>query len=366
MSKDTRIRNNTSQSGTYQPKTSVLPRRYGTTKRMGRNANVAGGRAKIQLSSCGKAYIGSLVMPFSHLDSSQASSNAMLGAGGGIPATLPCVPTFPALKSRRLKIFGRGTTSASSDGDAQFLLAPRRAANDYGTTTDAGCPLLMTTGSNSYGSTFISADTGGANAAGIIGVNYNSDYGSTQTSAYVSERLVCAGLRIRYSGAELVMGGIIHCIEEPNHNSLSGQPLTSFNGFESYFRQAVSRDWTYLVYTPTQAGDYDYSPDFATGYDVTKGMAHYMGMMIIGSGAGSAWEYEFISILEVVGEQIRDLVPAKSDMKALEVAAAVIRPENQLTVNQPNGPATIFANAMKDVDFTTVVAGGLKVAKMLM
>lgn len=326
------------------------------TSRTVRSANAARGQEMVKLSSCGTAYITSLLNPFGLLDATSASSNRILTGSGDIPRTLPCVPTFPALKSRRLKVFIRGTFQTDVNGGAQIVYAPRRGAQWIGVgASNTTYTLFTTDGTVPFGLTFMPLDTNAAIGAGIAAYNYNSDYVSAQLPSSVSERLVCAGVRIRYAGAEMNQAGIVHGIEEPNHNSLNALPLSTFNQYESYFSQEVEKKWMTLVYTPVGPDDYVYDIDYVNGYVVRRD-SHYMGMMVVGCTGNSTFQFECVAVIEMIGSAIRDQIQATSDMKAVEVAANNVTPNNQQMMN---GSDKGLENVMKNVmtsgnDFTKV------------
>jgi len=270
-----------------------------------------------------------------------------------------------------MKVFLRGTMQTDSAGGCQLVFAPRRAGQyTGGGASDSTYPLMTSSGTTVFGTTFIQCDTGATVAAGISAFQFNSDYNTTQLNTGVSERLVCAGVRMRYAGAETAMAGIVHCIEEPNHNSLSNQLLSTYNQFESYFSMQVEKKWVTLVYTPVGPDDYVYDVDYANGY-LTRRDSHYMGMLVVGAAANVTFQFEAMAVFEMVGSAIRDLVQAKSDMKAVEVASNQLTPNNQQMINATgDGTLNVLKNVLgsaKDFTETAMSIGGTiaKVASMM-
>jgi len=325
-------------------------------RRMGLAVSAASTSGTAKLSSCGKAYITSLVNPFSHLDAVTARSNTIITGNGNMPLELPCVPTWPAVKSRRHKIFVRGTASTDSAGSYSIVMAPRRAANNYSLTVDSAAPLIFSNGSGVIGPNFGTYDTGAALNAAYTAVNFNSDYGSTQLSTFTTGRLVCGGMRIRYDGAEQTMAGVIHSLQEPNHNSLSAMGVSTISPFEGYFRSVVSKTWVYQIYTPVHPEEYAYSGDFATGF-IAPQDNHYMGFLVQGAPASTTFEYEAMAIIELCGGNIRDLKQAKSDQMAMDIATNGFATEKQGQLNNDG-----FAKTLGDVvkvggEISTIVGG---------
>jgi hypothetical protein len=211
-------------------------------------------------------------------------------------------------------------------------MAPRRAANNYSVTVDSAAPLIFSNGTGVIGGNFGTYDTGAALNAAYTAVNFNSDYTSTQLSTFTTGRLVCGGMRIRYDGSENAMSGVIHSLQEPNHNSMSGLNIAGISPFEGYFRAVVSKTWTYQIYTPVNPEEYSYSGDFATGF-VAPQDNHYMGFLVQGAPASTVFEYEAIAIIELCGSNIRDLKQAKSDQMAMDIATNGFATEKQGALN---------------------------------
>jgi len=296
------------------------------------------------LSECGSLYASSLVNPFQHMDATAAKRNTAFGLGGNIPSMFPCVPTFPSMKCRRHMFFTRGTVTVGTGGNLMFAFAPRRLANNYDTTsTDAAaslCPLQIAAGNP--GTTFwTTMDLAGvAPGSGITCVNLNSDYPTSELGPYVAERLVCAGFRTRYVGAEMTMSGTIHNIIEPNHFTLNGLGIPEYTSFETYFSCEVTKEWCTLVYTPVNPMEYAYNPDTFNDTTTTANVLqypmdhHYIGQVYAGLGSAQpVLQYEAMVIMEVIGENIRDLHPTQPDIRAIEVTSTALTNANQMQNN---------------------------------
>jgi len=314
------------------------------------------------MSRCARLYAVALVNPFSFVDATAASANAVMGFPT-IPEELPCVPSFPSLKSRRLKCFSRSTFTCGSDGNSQVAFAPRRLANNYNNSVDNMVPLILYSNvPNPGGTTMPQLDTGGALTVNYSAVNHNSDFDFAEASSpLLTIRLVAAGVRIRYAGADIYRSGIIHGVITPGHQSLSLLNLATAANYETYFRVPVSKRWTFLTYSPTLPAEYQYDEDVAVsfaGEDSVLGGAdyHFMGMYITGANPGSIFEFETVHIIEVVGPTVRDLKPAESDMRGLELVNNVVRPETQLALNM-DGSARMLQNIIRGASMLTNVSG---------
>lgn len=323
--------------------------------------------AHVNMSPCARLYAIGMVNPFSFFDTTNARQNAVMGMGD-VPETLPCVPTFPSLKSRRTKYFGRGTFVIGSAGNGYLAFAPRRLASNYSTVLDNQAPLILFNSSSSDpGTSFPVLDTGVGFSVGSSAFNANSDYTIAELqNPQTLERLVCAGVRIRYAGPDLSRSGIIHAAYTPSHTSLNMVSLATISQYETYFRLPVSKKWFTLTYTPVLPGEYQYDIDYiqgASGEDnvMIEANTHYMGMLITGGPAGSLFEYEFCHIMEVVGPNIRDLKLADSDIRGLEMVNNVVRPETQMAANV-DGVGRVLSNVLRAAGSLTAITAGTRAA----
>jgi hypothetical protein len=342
---------------------------YRTQQRRAMPYKQSGGN-NVKLSSCGKNYITGLLNPFQYFDSTGVAKNRVVGMSGGIPKVLPCVPTFPSVKSRRLALFIRGNMSAGAFNDMVFAYAPRRAANNY-TPTDGGAPpLYVSNGSLDPGSAFpLNLDVPGAMIGPTFsGLNFNSDYTIGQLGHFVTVRLVCAGMRIRYTGTTMNQSGTIHAIEEPNHLTLNQLDVAQISQYESYFRCPVKQDkWCSLYYNPVHPDEFEYDLDANLDIPVSGQFYtqpknhHFMGFIVTGLQAASSFDYEAVSILEVVGSNVRDLIPAESDLKSVEIANNHLNPANGQQQNE--NPKAILETVMKSGgEFTETLIKGAETA----
>jgi len=311
------------------------------------------------MSDCAKNYAVALVNPFSYLDYTDIAANSVLGLDLNNMEP-PCIPSFPSLKSRRLRCFIRGTMTVGTAGNMQLVLAPRRLANNYPIISNYSPPLIISTGATDPGTTFPTLDTGAGLAPGFTGVNTNSDFTTAESDLNTTMRLVGAGIRIRYAGPDINRSGIIHAAYTPGHQSLSDFSLNEISQFETYFRLPVSKKWSMLTYTPTLPDEYQYDTDLGTGTgeggNTVYPNYHYMGFLVTGAAPGTLFEYETVHLLEVVGPTVRDLKPAESDIRGLEMVNNVVRPETQMALNL-QGPRQVLSGILKGASMLTAIAG---------
>lgn len=280
-----------------------------------------------------------------------------------IPQELPCVPSFPSLKSRRHRYFSRGTFNVGNAGNGQIMFCPRRLANNYTTTSNTLPPLIVFSNpALDPGTTFTLLDSSGTLPAGFVGINTNSDYATADVgNQFVTMRTVASGLRIRYAGADINRSGINNMVTVPGHQSLSGQTLAAISNYESYFRLPVEKKWAVLTYVPAVQAEYNYDTDISFGLGGENGIiqdSHYMGIMITGAFPGVLFEYETVHLMEVVGPFIRDLVPAESDIRALEMTTNALRPETQSQLNV-DGVSRVLQNIIAGASGLTSIVSAV-------
>lgn len=309
------------------------------------------------LSQCARKYAIALYNPFALLDSSHANYLSAVGLNLSM-AEGPCIPTTPALKSRRLKIFCRGTMSTMSNGIGYIAFAPRRLGNNYPLTSDTAAPVLYSLSGSGPTTGFPPMD--GYLGYGGGAINWNSDYSTGQLVIPgglllgITYRVVGAGIRLRYIGNELNRAGVIHAIEEPNHASLSNLQPTQLQQFESYFDCAVTREWSQLTYTPVSEVEFAYLPDLLSnpaGSYPAETFQHSIGFLVEGTAPASPFQFEAIMLAEVVGSQVRDLKEAESDSQGRDAVLNSISPTKQKQMNDQglSGMMTSLQSGIKDV-----------------
>jgi len=311
----------------------------------------------VQISDCGKMYALAVVNPFAFVDGTNAQDNCYIGLPCNLPATLPCVPSTPTFKSKRLMTQYRGSATVGSTGFLVIAFAPYRAASDYGTGTGVQAdsrPPLITANANGY---FPPMDDGADLASGVTALELASEMSSESLGGLVETRLVGAGMRIRYAGTEMNRGGIIHAIVEPNHASLKNQSTGLLSFFDTYFKCQVVRDWCTLSYSPATADELEFDTDAAnvdfSAEDQAPKYNHYMGFVVQGSVEGSLFEIEAVAMLEVSGQNITNTSQGSSDIIALQAVTNVVTPATQQKVNS-EGTKNTFTEVLNSVASATM------------
>jgi hypothetical protein len=310
-------------------------------------------RGGVMMSRCASLYAVGVINPFSFLDGTLTAANERMGIKVA-EDELPCIPTFPVMKTRRHKAFIRGVFNTFTDGTGYMVLAPNRISNANPLTNNYWPPLIYSNGTATSPG-FGVFDTGLLVSATDNAQSFNTDYGfpvlgSTQT------RVVGAGIRVRYTGTELNRGGTLHCVEQPTHLTLSGLTIANVSQLESYFREPITRNWTTLVYTPVQEQEINFNSD-PTNTSVLTNFTHAIGFIFAAAAVGVSQQFEFecICLYEAVGPLIRDLRLSECDPVGLSMVQNVIRPETQLVVNE-SGPGKVFDMIRSGFDMVTTVA----------
>lgn len=240
-------------------------------------------RPSVHLSKCATDYARSLTNPFT-------------GPEGA------CIPSYPALMTRKLRVWCKGVMSSGTAGFAYILASPERSAAN-------------TTNSVFYsGPTYAGSVLTTSAAAGVLAGMSNSDYpiGSFGATANLAQyRVVSSGLRVRYIGTELNRGGQLIALQEPTHDSLEGYTIPSMDAQDQSVRFKVNERWTTLTYRPITDAETNFSTDPSGG-----GLRpYYLGMAIqTPPGVTQTYEFEFFTNLEISGQNVRGSTPSHVDL----------------------------------------------------
>jgi len=238
------------------------------------------GGAKYRLSKCSRDYALALYNPVSGPDA--------------------CVPNYPAILSRRIKVKSRGsfTVPAGNTGigfcvaDPQFAYANNASAVIMSGPAYAQNSVLLTD-------------------PNIVQANSDSDYASASlglTALLNQFRVTSALLRIRYRDTELNRGGSVYALMHPAHLSLQGQTLATIQNFDETrdFQNTADREWINCHWKPVENSDVNFSGVFPTFTPSTSDTSFLMGFLIGGDGAvATTYDYEFHVKLEVIGLSVR-------------------------------------------------------------
>jgi hypothetical protein len=282
------------------------------SKRAPRRRNRRRGPSKtigVHMSPCAAKYIGCLANPFT--------------------GPLACVPSqFPNRTSRQ-RVFVRGsmTIAASPDSFGFIMVDPRRSAfNDS--------PCLIASKSA------FTAQQWNGNSPSVDTYNSNAQYPKsalTDGQAGINYRIVGSGLRARYTGTNLNMGGTYHCLHDPTHSTIQSRNIGSAESEIQAVRVPINKKWVTVLYYPISEGEYTLLDDpFVASSEpgtLTTTTSHwYMGILIAAPEAGS-YDFEFFSVVEYQGATVRGQQPSEADPNAVAIAvtAAVNHGPSQAT-----------------------------------
>jgi len=327
------------------------------------NSKPAVERPALKLSECAKAYATCLRCPFWWQDGS-CNSKVPKSLSDEI---LPCIPTFPAIKTRKFFFKDKGVLGAPS-GAAFIVYAPWRLANDNNLLTNVSPPVLFSKFAvGGVGNQFPVLDTGGAWNNGSA--NLNSDYTTAQlitTGTGIKYRVVGSAIRVKYIGPELNASGMYCCVEQPDHNTLSNLTLDQIGQLDSFFSISVSTQmrredpWVYLTYNPVALGDFDFNEDPVANDDwpVQINKNHFMGMLITGIPVGADYfAWEAITHVEAIGSTVTGKSNTIADPIGVAAATNAIKPETQKNLNTNQTVKQALSEGNDDISIATIVKG---------
>jgi len=250
-------------------------------------------RAGVYLSRCAQDYARCLVNPFT--------------------GPLACIPAFPIVMTRKCRVWSKGTFSTGSNAEGWIVCDPQLgAANDLtcvmGTTpANAGTTvnIVVSPATASFGS--------------------NSDYVSGQFGINdIQFKVVACGLRIRYTGTNLNMGGTIVALSDPSHNSLQGRNYGQFQAEVTSKQFSFGRSWINILYKPvlTQELDNHFSAGLVTPAPTDP--TFFMGAFVNSAVPGQPFEFEYYAVYEFEGANVRGQTPSHADpsgFAAIQVAS---------------------------------------------
>lgn len=221
----------------------------------------------------------------------------------GLPATAGSIVT-----SLKQHAFAKGSMTIGTAGYGFVVLSPGlMAVNDKNSVlfSDAA-----------YGGNSI-----GVVGPGVFGAASNSmfvtaDIGPGDLAAW---RVVSAGLKIRYNGSQLNLGGTAHSLQHPQHEDLFAYTTPDLDAYVQSKRSVVDRVWTSVLYCPTQAG-------YVTNLTAQQYVGAFMGILVQ-SIPGNTFDWEACLNFEVSGSHVRGQTYAVNDPVGFGAAAAAMATE---------------------------------------
>lgn len=236
-----------------------------------------------KLSKCATDYARALVNPFT--------------------GPLACIPNFPALMSRKVRVWCKGVLDTGTNGVGFICADPNRGA-----CSDVSC--VNYTDASFAGTTILTPSTAGVNNG-----YSNSDYVLSQIAVNgITFRVVASGIRIRYVGTELDRGGYVVALSDTNHNSLYTRSITLLDAEINSKRFPVNREWITVVYRAVRDQDDDFGV-VSTQTPAVTDLSFYQGIMVNAPGATTvSFEWEYYSIYEFQGSNARGQTPSHVDV----------------------------------------------------
>jgi hypothetical protein len=257
---------------------------------------------------------------------------------------LGCIPDFPALNTRRSRVYARGTGSTGTNGIG-FVVA---------------CPNNGIAGDDSYVASSTSAYTLATfpvnfTEAGVAISDSNSDYTAAQlASGATLVRTVSCGLRVRFTGTEYARGGEIYALQEPSHYSLAGMSTGVISSYDEFKRFAVDREWKTVLFTPVDLADNSFN--LYANVPLTGSNGAFMGFMIVApSSDAETFSWEAFSVIELNGRNIRGKTPSHFDpagYAAVQAATALSENLRPSTLPGPVRALNHIASATKVLNET--------------
>lgn len=239
--------------------------------------NAQPARAVIHMPATTDAYLKSLCAPMTYRNTGVPSSGSS---------------TILSLKQH---VFLKGTMTIGTQGFGFVMAAPGRAvANNVAAVVHS---------SNLYaGTTFSSLPGPGVVNAFSNSMFQNADIGAQPLAAF---RVVSAGLRVRYNGRQIDLGGTSHLIQQPRHESIDGLGANALDAYVQSKRDVVNRVWDNVVYCPITLGFVDNV--------LTPAYSDFFMGALVQSTAGNTFDWEFYVNLEIAGVNIRGVTPCVND-----------------------------------------------------
>lgn len=205
-----------------------------------------------------------------------------------------CIPDLKMAPSYKFSTTTRGVLQLGTQGIGGIIINP----NVYSNNDD----FLCYTNSLFTGTTLPSAVT---YPTGVVGVSdaqfpWAGVPGGSNTLNPSQIRLVACGLRVRYKGTQLSMGGSMVPVSFPSFNNLGGASLPQLLLDTRVKTEPTNRSWQGCFFRPNQSIDYDYT---TFNHNSTPGAYLDLGscMAVYVDGvAANPYEFEVVRFFEAV------------------------------------------------------------------
>jgi len=222
-----------------------------------------------------------------------------------------CVPDLYDLPSAKYKTLARGTfqTGQTGFGFIQTAIFGLLSNNGYG---------IFTSNLN-FNSDSTSNDL---NHIGVVAY-YNSQapypiasFGITEL--LVQGRIVALGLRVRYIGTNLNLGGRMAMFRPIGSTTTAGVNMGEALANRTTVSVPVTRQWRSVSWLPTRSTDYDYRGPLNSGEDYLPRIA-----CLVESEPGNLFEFEVVMCAEYVGA-VTNVSASHSDVQGMSAVRDAI------------------------------------------
>jgi hypothetical protein len=329
-----------------------LKRKIGTANRkatrdQGRGAVPAVSRSvakpRAQLSDCAAKLIAVRATPFEH---------CARGACSGLP---------PALPTERYFTTCRNTITCTAGQYVGIFLNPAK-----GVTNDV--PFMWTNIGDITTEFSFSTGAGWTTTSSIaLGPYADSEF----ADAALEFRVVGAGLRIRYSGTQLNMGGTACAIMSPDASELWGETVDGVMRWPNVEPIDMGRGWHQASWYPTTPADFEYDSSPSSGGG--SGSRSSLGMAFV-AAADSVISVETIVHVEAVGSRARPSkqgaadyigVPAVNQVASQKALHAPEKSTFRTLLDYANSTTDAIGEALTGSFATAVWENGPRVASVI-
>lgn len=219
---------------------------------------------------------------------------------------IACVPNFPALMTKRQRVYSKGTFVVPAGTNGFVYCDPISSL-----VNDQPCV-------NSSAAGYAAGVLALPGTALTVSSNSNSEYTSAMLNATdasrITGRVVSAGLRIRYEDLELNRGGVIYALMTPNHTNMTGFNNATVQAFEESRKFAVHRKWHTVLFKPVDEDDTTMQGPVLFPSLAATLNRWFMGFSVLGdSSVATSYEYEYYAVTEVSGANVRGKIPSHVD-----------------------------------------------------
>jgi hypothetical protein len=232
-------------------------------------------------------------------------------------------PVYPNPHARTYRSYLRCAPVADqTNGFAQVLIGPAcMSVNDpTNTSTGEDFACLYSVGGISQNQ-YVSNTTSLVSAADSDSFFEKADFGSAfDDNRY---RIICAGVRIRYSGREDEMSGTYYLTNRATHETLIGAGPSDLAQLPETHIVPVDKEWHMVSTYPATPLNDDYLTDHTGAYVTGAGWSMCLGICVQGCETQAKFEAEAVCIFEVLGPKANvgtgpaEIIPGADHVSAL-------------------------------------------------